>query len=289
MLILSRSLLRRVAWAALSFIILGYAAPAAEESAEKSLEWSGSVGVFSNYIARGLSQSWGKPVLQAEVDAAHKSGFIFGAFASSLSRNLYPGGHTEIDAWVGYEYPLSEEMAVSVEAFYYAFPKANISKATCGVAIPCPSRPHSFNTAQVRVGTTWHGVTLRLDYSLTDYFADSRPTGFAGSTRGTMYWELNFKQALPRTQSWTLMSHLGATRFPVKYAIAGTGISQNPNYWDWHAGVAKEFKGKLMGWRASLLGAGALGRSFDSTPSLISVRSKDLGKPVLVLGIERAF
>lgn len=188
--ITTRSLLRAAACVALCFLFLSNGPRAAEGSAEKSLEWSGLVGMFSNYMTRGLSQSWGKPVLQAEMGAEHESGLFFGAFTSLLSKNLYPGGHLELDVWAGYEYPLTEEMTVSVEAIYYAFPGANISKATCGVVVPCPSRPHSFNTAQIRVGTTWHGVTLRLDYSLTDYFADSSQTGFAGSTRGTLYWEL---------------------------------------------------------------------------------------------------
>lgn len=85
------------------------------------------------------------------------------------------------------------------------------------------------------------------------------------------------------------MSHIGFTRLPVKYGIAGTGVSQNPNYGDWYVGIAKEFGENLVRWRTTFLVAGTFHRAFDVSASLISDRTRDLGKPALILGIERVF
>src|SRR5690349_14450604 len=44
-----------------------------------------NVGLFSEYIFRGISQTGGKPAVQGGFDYAHSSGFYAGTWASNIS------------------------------------------------------------------------------------------------------------------------------------------------------------------------------------------------------------
>jgi uncharacterized protein (TIGR02001 family) len=67
------------ALAAPSFVFAADAAPASDFTA------SYNVGLFSQYIFRGLTQTNNKPALQGGFDVSHKSGLYIGGWSSNVS------------------------------------------------------------------------------------------------------------------------------------------------------------------------------------------------------------
>ena len=60
-------------------------APAAAPAPEPDYTFTGNVGIFSQYVFRGVSQTNEKPALQGGLDLAHKSGFYIGTWGSNVS------------------------------------------------------------------------------------------------------------------------------------------------------------------------------------------------------------
>ena len=74
------------ALAAPSFVFAADAAPAPD------LTVAYNVGLYSQYIFRGLTQTDRKPALQGGVDLTHSSGFYLGAWGSNISWLRDPNG-----------------------------------------------------------------------------------------------------------------------------------------------------------------------------------------------------
>ncbi len=116
------------ALAAPSFVFAADAAPAPD------LTVAYNIGLYSQYIFRGLTQTDRGPALQGGIDLTHSSGFYLGAWASNISwlRDAYPsgatdyrtGGHTEIDLYGGYRYTFANGLGLDVGALEYVYPGA---------------------------------------------------------------------------------------------------------------------------------------------------------------------
>lgn len=91
----------------------------AEEAAPAS-DWTVpmSVTLVSDYIFRGQSQTWGGPALQFSIEAAHRSGFYAGFFASNVSDHWLPGAAVETDLYGGYRTKVADTVGVDVGAVY---------------------------------------------------------------------------------------------------------------------------------------------------------------------------
>lgn len=98
----------------------------AEEAAPAS-DWTVpmSVMLVSDYIFRGQSQTWGGPALQFSIEAAHRSGFYAGFFASNVSDHWLPGAAVETDLYGGYRTRVADTIGVDIGAVYYLYPGAN--------------------------------------------------------------------------------------------------------------------------------------------------------------------
>lgn len=79
--------------------------------------WSGNVGVVSDYMFRGVSQTGGDAV-QGGLDYEAESGFYFGTWASNIN---FAGG-TEQDIYVGYGFEAGD-IGIDVSALYYWYPE----------------------------------------------------------------------------------------------------------------------------------------------------------------------
>ena len=60
-------------------------APAAEAKPAEPYTLTANVGIFSQYIFRGLTQTDAKPAFQGGFDFAHESGFYLGTWGSNIS------------------------------------------------------------------------------------------------------------------------------------------------------------------------------------------------------------
>ena len=85
-----RSLRSSLAAAALAATFAGSAwaqtpPPAAAPAPEPDWTFTGNVGLYSQYVFRGIAQTNEKPALQGGFDLGHKSGFYAGTWASNIS------------------------------------------------------------------------------------------------------------------------------------------------------------------------------------------------------------
>ncbi len=84
-------------------------------TAKAELEFN--VGVFSDYILYGLSESNNNAVVQGGVDYGHESGFYLGTWWSTLG----DGAGQEVDLYAGYEFAAGE-LDIDLGYVYYYYP-----------------------------------------------------------------------------------------------------------------------------------------------------------------------
>ena len=97
--------------------------------AEEESPWtvSGTIGVTSNYMFRGFTQSDGDPALQAGVTVAHSGGFYASFWGSNVDFNdgFFSGkeaAELELDLYAGYGFSLGENTTADINFTYYAYP-----------------------------------------------------------------------------------------------------------------------------------------------------------------------
>src|SRR5882672_11497447 len=81
----------------------------------------GLIGVTSDYVLRGVSQSDGDPAAQGEVHLGFARGWSTGLWASQI--RLLPGHTTaEIDLYLQWHATLSDSFDMSATATHYSYP-----------------------------------------------------------------------------------------------------------------------------------------------------------------------
>ena len=123
-------------WIIVSAIGLGLssAAMAADEPAAESFlpgTFTGNVALTSDYVFRGLSQSWNNPAIQGGMDWDTGAGFHFGLWGSSLNFKEAALGTTsqasvETDLYGGYAGKI-DNFSYDIGFIYYWYPGARAS------------------------------------------------------------------------------------------------------------------------------------------------------------------
>src|SRR6266498_1225542 len=84
---------------------------------------TGNVGLFSQYVFRGITQTNEKPAVQGGFDLGHKSGFYVGTWASNISwiSDYTPGvsASLEWDFYGGYKGSLPADFGYDLGVLYY--------------------------------------------------------------------------------------------------------------------------------------------------------------------------
>src|SRR5689334_15296814 len=174
------------------------AAPATPATPEHTL--TANVGLYSEYIFRGIAQTGGKPAVQGGFDYAHSSGFYAGTWASNISWledfGAYNRSSLEWDLYGGFKnaFPGQDDWNYDVGLYYYYYPghkNENVSSA---------------NTLELYGAVGWRWASLKASYTLSDNYFGTRPTG--EKSQGTWYWDLSATYPLPDT-AWALVGHVG--------------------------------------------------------------------------------
>ena len=226
------------ALAAPSFVFAADAAPASDFTA------SYNVGLFSQYIFRGLTQTNNKPALQGGFDVSHKSGLYIGGWSSNVSwlrdngaSSYYnTGGSLEIDLYGGFKTELGKTgLGIDLGALQYYYPGAhnkNLPKT---------------NTTELYGALTYGWLQAKLSGVVSnDAWGFGKKTGNPdytgnGDERGGYYAELNANIPLADT-GLTALLHIGRQEFK-DGRISATGT--DPSYTDWKVGLTKGFDGGL--------------------------------------------
>ena len=199
------------------------AAPAAPTAPAPAFTATANVGLFTQYVFRGLTQTNEKPALQGGFDVSHESGLYAGIWGSNISwiSDATPGASAslEADLYGGYKYAVSDTITTDIGFLHYAYPGT------------MPAGSTSANTNEDYVGVDAKWISLRYSYSLGDTFG-------AANTRGTSYTDLTVSQDLFAGISG--VAHIG------RQAYTGSN-SGNLSYTDWKLGVSRDFSGYVVG------------------------------------------
>ena len=197
------------------------AAPAPAPTPDNTL--TANVGLFSQYIFRGIAQTAGQPAVQGGFDYAHSSGFYLGTWASNISWledfGQYNRSSLEWDFYGGYKnnFPGSEDWNYDVGLYYYYYP----GKRNPGA--------YNADTFEMYGAIGWKWLSAKASYNFQNYFG-AEPTG--KKTNGT--WYFDFSAAYPVGESgFTLLAHYGI--LDVRHDGSG---SSKVGYDDWKLGAS---------------------------------------------------
>ncbi len=105
-------------------MIAGLAAPAAAQDEPAGVTFSGTLGVTSNYVFRGQSQSQNDPAISLGARLDYE-GFYFGLWGSSIDFADVQESPLELDIYAGYAGSLSDTLSFDVGLFYYSYPDSD--------------------------------------------------------------------------------------------------------------------------------------------------------------------
>jgi uncharacterized protein (TIGR02001 family) len=186
---------------------------------------TGNVGLFSQYIFRGLTQTNRNPAVQGGFDYAHSSGFYAGTWASNISwlrenastraggvtvaNGTYgDGGSLEWDFYGGYKGTV-KDFSYDVGTLYYWYP-GKINEVFALAPAPFNNVPKA-DTWEIYAGGGWKWLTAKFSYSIMN-----KTFGVLDS-RGTWYLDLSANVPLgdyykPLT-GFTAMAHWGYQKY----------------------------------------------------------------------------
>ncbi|HEY0199762.1 MAG TPA: TorF family putative porin [Rhodanobacter sp.] len=208
--------------AAAAFLSLGCVANVCAADAPAN-PVTGNVAVTSDYMFRGLTQTWGRPAIQGGADYANPDGFSAGFWGSSISERTYPGGAMELDLYASYGQAINSDWSWRAGIYSYVYPGGNLDQAP-GYA------SRSFTTVEANASLTWKMFTLKYNRSPTDYFGVDTEQGYTGDSKGTDYLQLD--AAIPMNDMWSLALHVGHTHYTTTLVAPLADGARNPSYSD---------------------------------------------------------
>jgi len=173
----------------------------------QAAELTANVGVTSNYVFRGITQTDDGPAVQGGVDYIHENGFYAGAWASNVD---FPnqGDGFEVDLYAGYNFKLNENVLFDVGYITYQYTDSALSDAD----------------------EIYFGASFK-DFSVTYYVGDID----GGSNNDYAYIDLKYSMPLP--SEFNLHLHYGNMN----------SDANNSDYEDVAIGVSKEIGGFDVG------------------------------------------
>ena len=233
---------------------------------------TGNVGLYSQYIFRGLTQTDRDPALQGGFDYAHSSGFYLGTWASNISwlRDMgaySSGGSLEWDFYGGYKWGFAQDFTLDVGGLYYYYP---------GNA--APGFPKG-NTFEVYTGLSWKWLSAKYSYALSeDVFGVPNADGT---------WYLDLSANVPLADKLALNLHYGIQEFDGS-TPAGVSNDSFASYKDWKVGVSYSLpRDFTIGAFYSDTSMNATQQAFYTTP--VGAGSRFLGKDTFTVFISKTF
>ena len=195
-----------------------------------------NVGLYSQYVFRGLTQTNGDPAIQGGFDFTHSSGFYLGTWASNISwlkenattstttTGTYKnGGSMEWDFYGGYKGSVSD-FGYDVGLLQYYYP-GDVNSTT-------PSTPKA-NTLEGYIAGSWKWFTLKYSHALSDNVFGTK------DARGTSYWDLSANFPIADT-GLTFGAHYGVQTYKGRddRLAAGVNNDQAYSYDDWKVSLS---------------------------------------------------
>jgi len=184
---------------------------------------SANIGVVSNYIWRGVTQTEDQPAVQGGLDYAHSSGFYAGTWVSNVDWGEDSPNY-ELDLYLGYGGEITPDSSWDVNANYYAYPDGSDS-----------------DMAEIIASGTWKWFTLGLAYT---FFGENDGGQF---DEGDLYYYGAFEyDELPFDLSFEV--HGGYYDFRYDDVVVDTidvdgmlvDVTETADYWNFGASISKD-------------------------------------------------
>lgn len=185
---------------------------------------TGNVGLFSQYIYRGLTQTNEKPALQGGFDYAHSSGLYAGIWGSNVSwisdLDNRVSASLELDTYFGFKNGFAGDWSYDVGFLRYNYP----GSYPAGFVKP------DTNEIYAALGYKW--LTAKYSHSLGDTFG-------VPNSKNTSYLDLS--ASFEVADKLTLGLHAG------KQTFKGNSNDSLYTYTDYKVSLTKDFNGYLVG------------------------------------------
>jgi uncharacterized protein (TIGR02001 family) len=248
----------------------GLVTAAAPSFAEGDHTFAANVGLYSQYVFRGITQTFEDPALQGGFDYSHASGFYLGAWGSNISwlqdANAYSsGGSLELDFYGGFKGSVSD-FGYDVGLLQYWYPG------------DVASGYNKADTLEMYVAGSWKWFTVKYSYALSD-----KVFGYGPNADGSDYWD--FSASVPVGESGvTLGAHYGIQSFKGSTSGVDNG---NYEYNDWKISAAYD-----MGKASKTLTGVTVGIAYtdtDADANYWTVNGKNLGDSQFIAWVSKAF
>jgi uncharacterized protein (TIGR02001 family) len=188
----------------------GFAVAETVNSPAGDFDVSMNVGLVSDYMFRGISQTQGKGAIQGGLDVAHESGLYVGAWGSNV--DFGGDASVEFDYYVGFGNNITEEISYDLGWIKYDYPGEG-----------------SLNFSEYYGSLSAYGFTLGGAYS-SDFGGDD----------STLYSYVGYEYALP----YEIGLALQYGNYDFKDATFASG---EDSYNDWSVGLSKTMIGLDFG------------------------------------------
>ena len=237
------------------------AAPAAAPAPAYTISYN--VGLYSQYIFRGLTQTDEKPAIQGGVDFTHSSGFYLGAWGSNISwledGGYYDNSSLELDIYGGYANSIGD-LGYNVGVLQYIYPGNDISDTYVNA-----------ETTEVYGALSYKWLQAKVSVVVSDgAFANK-------NSDGTYYAELNAN--IPLADSGvTANLHVGRQ----EYNGSLDGVSNDVySYTDWKVGATKSF--------ANGVNVGAYYSDSNAKDAGYTLLGKNIGDSTFTAFVQKTF
>lgn len=232
---------------------------------------SANVGIYNQYVFRGITQTAGQPAIQGGFDVSTDSGFYVGTWGSNISwfsdANAGNSVSMEWDLYGGYRGTTSGALGYDVGVLQYFYPGRYTTLAS-GVVEP--------DTTEVYGSLSYKWFTAKLSYVTSN--------GLFGVDNASGSYYADLSADIPFADTWTANLHVGRQHY------AGSAVSGGPtndslySYDDWKVGLTKDL-GK--GWSATAYYTDTNAK--DAGYKISGVNGgNNLGAGAFVVGISRS-
>lgn len=221
-----------------------------------------NVGIFSQYIFRGLTQTDSKPAFQGGFDFAAANGFYAGTWGSNISwlsdsGVAEHGASVEWDVYGGWRHAFTDDWGIDTGVYGYLYP---------GSYAPGATRP---DTAELYVAGSWKWLSLKYSHAVTDTFG-------VPNSHNSFYVDLS--AAYPLNDQWTLAAHIGRQQF--RGRANGVDNGDVLDYTDWKLGIT---------WSQSGWSAGAYYTDTDAKDAGYTIAGRNIGRAAATVFVQRTF
>ena len=258
---------------------------AAEKETKSDFTTSGSAGLFSQYIFRGLTQTDRKAAVQANFDINHSSGLYLGIWSSNVSwpRDDYAGagsvysrgGSQEIDVYAGFKTDLGNSgFGIDLGALQYYYPGTETKLIGGG-------NP-KLNTTELYGAINYHWVQAKISgvVSKDAWGFGKYGNGTGNDADGTYYAELNANvpigEYMGGLKGLTGIFHIARQDFK---GAANEAASYN----DWRLGLQNAFDNGIV------VGAYYSDTNIKDTNALWRYNNKNIGDSTGTAFIQKTF